>query len=992
MQHAVRVGLFLVLVSLAAPLLANSAYSPDPSTIQLWHFDESTGNSTGQAVGSTTTAQLVGGVERTEGKYGSALQFNGKDAKVHVTGAPRTEIGPQQALTVEAWVKVFKHGQTQPIVSAPPVLELEIRRENGAVSFNLQTITGKTSVRCTGARDVTDGKWHHVAGVRDPQKKIVAVYIDGRLDAQVPDTTLGEKLLVPEQFDIGGNQSGSEMLGGIIDELRISSTVRDVADMAGESANTKAEHEVLENSHLRLVFDMVGSSVYLSSLVDKNKNVEFIAPMRAENIWNATMKSSTATTILDEQQTKLEVQRKKTDAGESLQFIWKGLPIADQQNQADVVVTVNLLGDSAMSDWRINIDNHSKEYGLWMARFPRITNLARLATDGTDYLAIPGGNGGGAGEGQIYPDPIKSLTHPFIRTYPCYHQSMQFNAYYNSQAGLYLAALDGKMNLKGFLFQPQQGEKPTILYEMYQYPADAGVAGTGLKQEYPHLVGTYQGNWYDACQMYRDWALKQVWCQLGPLEKRTDLSPWIRSGSYWMVGTFEFEPTDQPAMRKLARTLPIEEARKRVRKIDVDKSLAMVRQAREFFGFPLLLWTNEWWDGGGDISPPRYMPMGNLKEYMDRLHTEFPDVHVSGHMQMKRYSVQLAEFGPQVQKSLEWTSDGKPAIEPLDAMDKGDQIAYPCWATDFWYNFWQNKSREIVSQTHLDGFHCDELASATSFEQQCFNPNHGHPIGGGTLYSDTRRKNIKMLRDSTRTVKPGYAIHHEALCEIYVDRDDLQEVCTAPSNNNIPMFEAVYHDYSFVMGRRIHPWMDRRTFPIGDPKYGDNDINQFVSSFAQTFIWGNQPGWTRVDIVAYSPKVAQYIKRSMQVRYRNMKFLNTGRMIRSVTLTKPLATVTNIWTTCDTPEVTLPVVLNSAWQASDGTIGIVLANITDQPQTISYKYDLSETGAQAAGWELTRTDGDSPQKLDALSGNALERSDTVAPRSMQVIMLSPAGK
>ena len=64
---------------------------------------------------------------------------------------------------------------------------------------------------------------------------------------------------------------------------------------------------------------------------------------------------------------------------------------------------------------------------------------------------------------------------------------------------------------------------------------------------------------------------------------------------------------------------------------------------------------------------------------------------------------------------------------------------------------------------------------------------------------------------------------------------DLAEADTAPSNKNVPMWEAVYHDYHFVMGRRIHPWMDRRLFQAGDPKYGDNGIDEFNASFAQTF-------------------------------------------------------------------------------------------------------------------------------------------------------------
>lgn len=986
---------------MAAAAAQPAAFKADAHTLQLWHFDQATAGVTKEGI-KGIEGKFTGGVELTQGKFGSALKFNGTDGAVKLLTGNAITIEPAQSLTVEATVKVNKQGQTQPIFAASPYVELEVRRENGAASFNLRSVDDAENVRCTGKTNIADGKWHHVAGVRDAGNGVVRLYIDGKLDGEVPDATAKHKLIITDGALVGGNAMGTEMLGGAIDELRISSAARyrDRATAAGTAAGAAAaasaipadaQKQVLENGQVRLTFATFGSRAALASLFDKTRNVEFISPTRFDNLWQASFRNADRVmAMLDEQQAPLEVKREQTADGEQIEFRWSGLPLDGKPNQADVIMTVLLPTDSPLSQWRIRIDNHSKEYGLWIATYPHITNLAKLSDDGSDCLALPGGNGGGAGEGQLYKDPFKSLTHSFVRTYPCYHQSMQFNAYYNDKAGLYLATHDGKMNLKGFHILPQTDpQNPTVLYELQLYPADAGVAGTGIDQDYPQMIGPFGGDWYDASQIYRDWALKQVWAQKGPLEQRTDITPWIREGSYWMVGTFEWEPTDQPPMRRLARSLPIEEARKRVRNIDVDKSLAMVREAREFFDFPLLLWTNEWFDGGGDISPPRYMPMGNLDKYMAQLHQEFPDVHVSGHMQMKRYSVQLAEYNKEVEKALEWTQDGKLAIEPLDAMDKGDQIAYPCWYTDFWYNFWNNKAREIVSATGLDGFHCDELASATSFDAQCFNPNHGHPIGGGTLYADTRRKNVPMLRNSARSVKPGFAIHHEALSEIYIDIADLAEVCTAPSNINIPLYEAVYHDYVFVMGRRIHPWMDRRTFPVGDAKYGDNDMNQFVASFSTTFVWGNQPGWTRLDIVQYSPKVAAYIRQMMHARYRNMKFLNTGRYIRPLTVTKELPTVTNIWTTCDTPEVTQPVILNSVWKASDGSIGIVLANITDQPQTISYAYDLSEAGGDHGAWKLRRTEGESPSEIGTVAGGKIERSDEVPPRSVIVIEASP---
>jgi hypothetical protein len=958
----------------------------DKDTLVLWSFDEVAGNTVTSDM-KNTTAELTGGATVVDGKFGKAISFNGIDGKLATHNSKQHRIGTSQGCTIEAWVQVHKHGQTQPIYSGPPYFELEVRGE-GVVSFNFQTVDGKTNLRCTGKKNVVDGAWHHIAGVRDPKDRKVRVFVDGVLDVEVDDTTAGSELVIADNVLVGSNGSGTETFGGIIDDLRISGTVRRFSPRQSDAAASASKQEVLENDKVKIVFDVNGSALSLASLVDKKTNVEFISPKaKKENLWQASMKSSEGNVMLGESGFAPKIERQKLDRAQGISFTWKDLSIAQEKSAVDVMISVSLANDSSLADWRINLDNRSKKFGVWTAKFPRISNLAKLSNDGKDVIAIPGGNGGGAGEGQVYPDPFKTLTHPFVRTYPCYLQSMQFNTYYNDKAGLYLATHDGKMNLKGFLLQANPGENPTVIYEVHHYPANSGVAGVGLSQDYPQFIGTFNGTWYDACKIYRKWALDQVWCQAGKLDQRKDISPWIQKGAYWMVGTFEWKG-EQPILREKIRRMTFEEHVKSVRQLDVEKSLAMVREAREYFGFPLLLWTNEWFDGGGDISPPRYVPQGGLDDYLRRLHKEYSDVYVSGHMQMKRYSVQLAEYNKDVEDSFEYLPNGEKAIEPLDAMDKGDQIGYPCWETPFWRNFWNNKAKEIV-KVGLDGFHCDELGSATGFDYQCFNPHHGHPIGGGTMYADTRRYMINMLRESARTVRPGFAIHHEALCEIYLDRVDLAEVCTAPSNKNAPLFETVYHDYAFTMGRRIHPWMDRRTFPMGDPKYGDNDIPQFAASFAQTYIWGNQPGWTRLDIVQYSPKVAALIKRYMEVRNRNLKFLNVGEYIRPLDVKTPQEMIKTIWTTCDTPEHIQPAVLNSVWKASDGSIGIVLANTTATARKIHYGYDLSENGGKHGAWTLRRTDGSTPIEIENVKGDSIERTDEVPAYSAIVIEAVP---
>lgn len=976
---------------------ANPApFATDGDTLALWHFDQLTDKNVAQDTGGTST--ISGGVEADEGKYGQALRFNGADGKLTAHFPKMLQIGANESCTIEAWIQVTKAGTSQPIYSLPPYFEFEVRNSSGAISFNFASADGKSSVRATGKTNVVTGEWHHVAGVRDAKDKKVRVYVDGQLDGEADDTTAGSALVVGESALIGSNASGTETFGGTIDELRISRIARVIPKMEAAPV-VEARKVTLENDHVQFVFNVAGSTVSLGSMVDKASGQEFIEPsVKAMNIWQAQMRSPTRdVVVINETTGKLDVQTNAVDGGKRLDMKWAGLPIAGKPGLADVAVSVTLADDSRLADWRINVANRSDTYGLWTAIFPRISNFAKLSDEGKDVMAIPGGNGGGAGEGQVYPDPFKTLTHIFLRTYPCYFQSMQFNAYYNDKAGLYLATHDGKMNLKGFLLHPRaslSGEKPTVLYETHLYPADAGVAGTSIVQDYPHYIGTFKGDWYDVCKIYRQWALKQVWAQKGPLEKRDDISPFIQKGAYWMVGTLEWEPSDKPALREKFRQMPFDEAVKNARVLDVDKSFQAYKHIKEYFDFPLLFWTNEWFDGGGDLAPPRYIHQRKLPELLKRIHTELKDTYVSGHMQMKRFSIQLPEYksNPAWQAAVAGNADGTKQIEAMGALaeDRFDQHGYMCWYTDYWKDFWTKKSASIVAETGLDGFHVDELAVGMNHEYQCFDRSHGHQVGGGTYWADTRRANTKMLRDSVRTVKPTFAIHHEAMCEIYIDVADLAEVCTSPSNTNLPLWHAVYHDYNFSMGRRIHPWMDRRTFNIDDKeKFGDNDIDQFNASFAQTYVWGNQPGWTRMDILEYSPKVAALIKEWTHIRNRNLKYINTGEFIRPLTIKTPQEMIKTIWTTNDTPEHIQPAVLNSVWKASDGTIGIVLANTTGQARKINYAYDLSENGGKVGKWKLVRTDGPEQADVATVDGDTIERTDEVPARSVIILSAIP---
>ncbi|MHB9071218.1 MAG: DUF6259 domain-containing protein [Sedimentisphaerales bacterium] len=760
---------------------------------------------------------------------------------------------------------------------------------------------------------------------------------------------------------------------------------------SGDTSRNTSNKYVLENTQVYYEFACDGSKLFIKSFMDKKNKMEFIEnrllPTELNNLWQINLRSekSGREVILDEKNSSFEAVYKGGNNGRHLQFTWK----IQSVDCGNIIVNVSAVVDnnSPFLNLKIDVENAGKEYGVWTVQFPVVNNFRKLSDSGEDFLAIAGGNGGGAGEGQLYKNPFSTLQTPHLRTYPCYHQAMQLNAYYGAEGGLYFATYDGDGYLKAFLLKPINLNIPVLRYEVHQYPESCGSAGLGFKQTYSAIISPFKGDWYDAARIYRQWALKQKWCKLGTLEQRTDISPSIKNGAYWVMFAPVFKPmaAGETLMRKLARTLPVEEVQKRARSWDVEASLAKVQQLHDYFSFPMILWCNNWWEGGGDISAPRYIPMNGLGEFMEKLHKRFPDVTLSGHIQPKRFSTQLLEFGEDVNSTLERRDNGIIYREVMSE-DKDDIYVFPAWTTEWWLNFWRNKSYNLA-KLGLDGFHVDEFASATSFSSQDFDKSHPR-WGGGTVYADTRRNMYTIIRDYARKVNPNFAAHHEALCEMYIDVADLAEVDTTPANTSIPLWEAVYHDYNFNMGRRIMKWMDENTWPVGKEP-GDANIGEFIASFGQTYIWGNQPGWTRADIVSFSPQAALYVKKLMDARYRAMKFLNTGDMMRQLTVTKPLPDIRTIWRVCDTPEHIMPAVINSVWKASDGTIGLVLVNISEEPQTITYRYDLGGCGIDGKKFILTRIDTPKRDRLESINGLILERSDTVEGAGVKIIEISP---
>lgn len=209
---------------------------PDPNLVSYWEFNEGSGTTALDSVG-TNDGTLINGPVWTTGLIDGALQFDGVDDYVNV-GDPADEnldFGADDSFSIAAWIKCNK-----PTSSAIATKRRStglygyfeegyiLRVNNGKLRFNIEDTSNIVSP-IDGLSDIADDQWHHVVGVRDTAQDKLYVYVDGVSDATpVTDNTIST-LATSQNFWIGlmtttvSNDplDSPHFFGGLMDEVLV---------------------------------------------------------------------------------------------------------------------------------------------------------------------------------------------------------------------------------------------------------------------------------------------------------------------------------------------------------------------------------------------------------------------------------------------------------------------------------------------------------------------------------------------------------------------------------------------------------------------------------------------------------------------------------------------------------------------------------------------------------------------------------------------------
>lgn len=452
----------------------------------------------------------------------------------------------------------------------------------------------------------------------------------------------------------------------------------------------------------------------------------------------------------------------------------------------------------------------NRDFPLCSLEYPLINGIKSILGD-EDYLAhayatgflVQNPHGAFEKEG----DGLRHMPYPESFS----GASMQFFTYYaKGLCGLYFAAEDGGFYQKWLNFYKSGDALRASQAFGYE---DVG-PGKPVESHWDFLMKATAGDdWYEACDIYKAWALEQVWCRRGRLEDRP-----AGEKAGWLL-----EDTG-------AVTFGINGMHDRAK---------WIRKYRQAVGAPIFHVTGPDWP-----RVPQTYGSGVPGGYPDWFPTRFHPENVKAWQEDGSHFAPF-EFDFLVDPEKGDSEKLKASLQKWPEKPKshdGYKFNMLCPLCGYTHELHVERDRRVVKESGADAMYYD--ISANNILKTCMDGGHGHPVGAGRemtegyreIYRDTRDA---LTRDSGKYIPLGTEMINETLIDVldfYQARANAQP-CSALElwpfrpllrlNRAwlIPMFQYVYSGYAPV---RMDGW----------GKLAAEGGSLIYHTIAKTYLWG----------------------------------------------------------------------------------------------------------------------------------------------------------
>jgi len=607
--------------------------------------------------------------------------------------------------------------------------------------------------------------------------------------------------------------------------------------------------------------------------------------------------------------------------------------------KVDVTIKVYVSSDDRFSYWSLSLTNKS---GLLITdvQFPFIVINYKLGgTPGTETLLRPFNMGqlhkcpqpqeleqDSPGVWQFRPENGDSGHYPGLTF-------AQFLAYFDDQIGVYISCQDGSGRVK--LIKPVHHQKGLRLgiAHVGDWPED------GQRElEYKVVLGSFTGDWYDAADLYKDWSQRQDWAK-NPLSIRQDVPAWLLDSPPHIILRIQGELDDGPAE-------PNEEF------LPYRKAIPLLEKIAARVDAPLVPVIMSWERPGPWVYPDCFPPAGgeeSLHEFTElarergwRIGTFCNGTRwVIGH-RWSGYDGENYFKEKGGERSVCRTHSGELWKE---GWDRNWRPSYPCClGVPMTHDIAENFVGKMVDMG-LDWIQfLDQNVGCCTFP--CYATDHKHPPTPGKWMTEEMNNLLGIFDEiASGTHQRSQGIRQIAFSmecpvnEYFIPQFHICDVRVIPPGHYptrrpavIPLYHFLYHEFILIQGG----------FGYGPAPYHlpiRNAYNLVIGEIPGAVMkgdgrllnkdTGNWAPWE--PQVGNNEDALQILKAATALRRNKGKdFLVYGRMLRP-------ADVQNInvirWQE-GSHERQIPAVFHAAWQASDGRVGIVLANWTTETQEV----------------------------------------------------------
>ncbi|MBQ7651095.1 MAG: hypothetical protein IJS15_09060 [Victivallales bacterium] len=701
-------------------------------------------------------------------------------------------------------------------------------------------------------------------------------------------------------------------------------TVRSNVSSATDRGEFKGEH-ILENNELRIAFAGAADGFACVGIekADHKGPIFCNAKGTVRPLWKLHfMKGTDSATMLTVNGNDVLAAQTSVERIENgLKIIWKGVALGNG-GTFDAVAKVVL--DGGKSEWTLEVENHSKEYGLWDSEFPVIANVL---AKGTADAIVPHGNWGGA----LY----HNFKGGYSGTYPSAGAPLQMMALMRDGYGLYYGMHDGAARRKNICIGGGTDMFTRVMAE------DMGKPGSGQKADFPVVLQIFEGDWWAAAKIYRSWALKQAWTSRGPIKDDAEYPKLMKEMGFWFLLN---SGNDKQVEEVVGKTM--------------DKAFAKAT-------VPTGVHWYCWHCIPFDNSYPEYFPIKNgVKEATARM-TKRGQV-VMPYINGRLWDTDIDSFAAAKPFSC-MNEDGNNYIEVYGSKRK---LAPMCPYTKFWQDKINEVGHRLIHEVGFNGIYLDQIGAAGP--ALCFNPDHGHPLGGGRHWVDGYRTMLSRLR--SEAAKNGVMLTTENTAEPYMDNINGFLAWNPRNDTDVPLLPAVYSGY---------------TTYFTSPQESTDTLVAFRAAQGRDAMWGCQIGWHYFDILndAHKEKF-DFSMRLAELRLATKEFMVFGELLGEVKPLNSVPTLTMTWGRQKPHTATLPAVQGYEWADAKGRRCIYIINYSDSMQ--SFEFNLPRLSSGKVVLRRVNGSGNVPMAVNADGGC---RSECLEPGEILAFTVEPmAGK